>query len=161
MRLYWQSARLARRRNAHDLYRDFDAVSQIAQSPYILTVHPALPLQSVKDLIGHAKANPAKMDYASTGAASLAHRAGELFALSTGTQLVHVPYKGVGAAMTDMLSGRIQMRFLSRGSRSARLRPSAARRRSSARTCAPSATSGRRSPKRRTYEANRRRPLDP
>lgn len=100
----------------YDLYRDFDPVTQIAQSPYILTVHPSLPVQSVKDLIGYAKANASKMNYASTGPASLAHLAGELFALSTGTQLVHVPYKGVGAAMTDMLSGRIQMSFLSGGS---------------------------------------------
>jgi tripartite-type tricarboxylate transporter receptor subunit TctC len=100
----------------YDLYRDFDAISQIAQSPYFLTVHPALPAQSVKELIAYAKANPGKLNFASTGPASLAHLAGELFALSTGTQLVHVPYKGVGAAMTDLLSGRIQMSFLSGGS---------------------------------------------
>ena len=100
----------------YDLLRDFDAVSQIAASPYILTVHPALPVQSVKDLIAYAKANPSKLNFASTGPASLAHLSGELFALSTGTQLVHVPYKGVGAALTDMLSGRIHMSFLSGGS---------------------------------------------
>ena len=100
----------------YDLFRDFDAVTQIAASPYILTVHPGLPVQSVKDLVAYAKANPAKLNYASTGPASLAHLAGELFALSTGTQLVHVPYKGVGAALPDLLSGRIQLSFLSGGS---------------------------------------------
>ena len=100
----------------YDLFRDFDAVSQIAASPYILTVHPGLPVQSVKELIAHAKANPGKLNFASTGQASLAHLAGELFALSTGTQLVHVPYKGVGAALPDMLSGRIHLSFLSGGS---------------------------------------------
>ena len=100
----------------YDLYRDFDAISQLAASPYFLTVHPSLPAQSVKDLIAYAKANPGKLNFASTGPASLAHLAGELFALSTGTQLVHVPYKGVGAAMPDMLAGRIQMSFLSGGS---------------------------------------------
>jgi tripartite-type tricarboxylate transporter receptor subunit TctC len=100
----------------YDLFRDFDAVSQIAASPYILSVHPGLPVHSVKELIGHAKANPAKLNFASTGPASLAHLAGELFALSTGTQLVHVPYKGVGAALPDLLSGRIHLSFLSGGS---------------------------------------------
>ncbi len=97
----------------YDLYRDFDAVSQIAASPYILTVHPSLPVSSVKDLIAYAKANPSKLNFASTGPASLAHLAGELFAMSTGTQLVHVPYKGVGAALTDMLSGRIHLTLFS------------------------------------------------
>jgi tripartite-type tricarboxylate transporter receptor subunit TctC len=100
----------------YDLFRDFDAVSQVAASPYILTVHPSLPVQSVTDLIAYAKANPAKLNFASTGPASLAHLSGELFALSTGTKMVHVPYKGVGAALTDMLSGQIQLSFLSGGS---------------------------------------------
>jgi tripartite-type tricarboxylate transporter receptor subunit TctC len=100
----------------YDLFRDFDAVSQIAASPYLLTVHPSLPVQSVKDLIAHAKANPSKLNFASTGPASLAHLAGELFAMTTGTQLVHVPYKGVGAALPDLLSGRTHLSFLSGGS---------------------------------------------
>ena len=100
----------------YDLFRDFDAVTQIAQSPYFLTIYPGLPVQNVKDLVAYAKANPGKLNYSSTGPASLAHLAGELFALSTGTQLVHVPYKGVGAAMPDMLTGRIHMSLLSGGS---------------------------------------------
>jgi tripartite-type tricarboxylate transporter receptor subunit TctC len=106
----------------YDLFRDFDAVSQIAASPYILTVHPGMPTQNVKDLIAHAKANPGKLNFASTGPASLAHLAGELFALTTGTQMVHVPYKGVGAALPDMLSGRIQLSFFSGGSVYAQVR---------------------------------------
>jgi tripartite-type tricarboxylate transporter receptor subunit TctC len=106
----------------YDLYRDFDAVSQIAASPYILTVYPGLPAQSVKELIAYAKSNPGKLNFASTGPASLAHLAGELFAMQTGTQLVHVPYKGVGAALPDMLSGRTQMSFLSGGSVMGQLR---------------------------------------
>ncbi len=100
----------------YDLYRDFDAVSQIAASPYILTVHPSLPAASVKDLIAYAKANPSKLNFASTGPASLAHLAGEFFAMLTGTQLVHVPYKGLGAALPDLLSGRIHLSFFSGGS---------------------------------------------
>ena len=106
----------------YDLLRDFDAVSQIAASPYILTVYPGLPAQSVKELIAYAKANPSKLNYASTGPASLAHLSGELFSMKTGTQLVHIPYKGVGAGMPDMLSGRTQMSFLSGGSVSAQMR---------------------------------------
>ena len=100
----------------YDLLRDFEPITQIAASPYILTVYPGLPVQSVKDLIAYAKANPGKLNFASTGPASLAHLAGELFALTTGTKLVHIPYKGVGAALPDMLSGRIQLSFLSGGS---------------------------------------------
>ena len=100
----------------YDLYRDFDPISQVAASPYILSVHPSLPVKSVADLVAYAKANPSKLNFASTGNASLAHLAGELFASSTGTKLVHVPYKGVGAALTDLLSGQIQLSFLSGGS---------------------------------------------
>jgi tripartite-type tricarboxylate transporter receptor subunit TctC len=100
----------------YDLYRDFDAVSQVAGGPYILTVHPSLPVKSVADFVAYAKANPSKLNFASTGNASLAHLAGELFAQSTGTKMVHVPYKGVGAALTDLLSGQVQFSFLSGGS---------------------------------------------
>jgi tripartite-type tricarboxylate transporter receptor subunit TctC len=100
----------------YDLYRDFAPISQVAAAPYILTVHPGVPAKTVKELVAYAKANPSKLNFASTGNASLAHLAGELFATSTGTQVVHIPYKGVGAALTDMLSGQIQMSFLSMGS---------------------------------------------
>ena len=100
----------------YDLQRDFAAVSQVAAAPYMLTVHPALPVKTVKDLIAYAKSAPSKLNYASTGNASLAHLATEFFAHSSGTRLVHIPYKGVGAALGDMLSGRVQMSFLSAGS---------------------------------------------
>jgi tripartite-type tricarboxylate transporter receptor subunit TctC len=100
----------------YDLYRDFAPISQAAAAPYMLTVFPGLPVKTVKDLIAYAKVNPSKLNFASTGNASLAHLAGELFAISTGTQLVHIPYKGVGAGLTDILSGRVQMSFLSAGS---------------------------------------------
>lgn len=100
----------------YDLYKNFDPISQIAASPYIFTVHPSLPVKSVKEWIAYAKANPTKLSYASTGNASLGHLATELLASTTGTQLTHVPYKGVGAALTDLLSGQIQMSILSGGS---------------------------------------------
>jgi tripartite-type tricarboxylate transporter receptor subunit TctC len=100
----------------YDLYRDFDPVTQVAAGPYMLTVHPSLPVKTVKDLVAHAKASPSKLNYASTGNASLAHLASELFAHTAGIQLVHIPYKGVGAALGDMLSGRVEISFLSAGS---------------------------------------------
>ncbi len=103
-------------RTRYDLERDFAPVSQVAAAPYMLTVHPSLPVKTVKELIAYAKSAPSKLNYASTGNASLAHLATELFAHSSGTQLVHIPYKGVGAALGDMLSGRVQMSFLSAGS---------------------------------------------
>ena len=106
----------------YDLYRDFVPISQAAAAPYLLTVYPGLPVATVKELIAYAKANPSRLNYASTGNASLAHLAGELFAISTGTRLVHIPYKGVGAGLTDMLSGRVQMSFLSAGSVYAQVR---------------------------------------
>jgi len=100
----------------YDLYRDFAPVTQAAAAPYILTVYPGLPVKTVKELIAYAKAQPSMLNYSSTGTASLAHLAGELFGISTGTQLVHIPYKGVGAALPDMLSGRIHLSFFSMGS---------------------------------------------
>jgi len=100
----------------YDLYRDFAPVSQVAAAPYILTVNPALPVSSVKELIAYAKKSPTKLNYASTGNASFAHLATELFAHTSGIQLVHVPYKGVGAALPDMLSGQVQLSLLSVGS---------------------------------------------
>jgi tripartite-type tricarboxylate transporter receptor subunit TctC len=106
----------------YDLFRDFDAVTQISASPYMLTVTKSLPVASVQELIAYAKSNPGKLNFASTGEASLAHLAGELFASRTGTKLVHVPYKGVGAALPDMISGRTQMSFLSGGSVSAQIK---------------------------------------
>jgi tripartite-type tricarboxylate transporter receptor subunit TctC len=100
----------------YDLERDFTPVSQVAAAPYMLAVTPGLPVKSVKDLIAYAKANPSKLNYASTGNASLAHLATELFAHASGTQLTHIPFKGVGAALPDMLAGRIHLAFLSMGS---------------------------------------------
>ncbi len=100
----------------YDLQRDFAPVSQVSAAPYILAVHPSLPVNSVKELITYAKSAPNKLNYASTGKASLAHLATELFANTAGVQLVHVPYKGVGASLSDLLSGQVQMCLLSMGS---------------------------------------------
>lgn len=93
----------------YDMFRDFAPVSQTAAAPYVLTVHPSLPMQSMKDFIAYARANPRKLNYASSGVATLQQLATEWLALETGIELVHVPYKGVGQAFPDLLSGRTQM----------------------------------------------------
>ena len=94
-----------------DLIRDFKPVSQVTESPYLLVVHPSLPTRSVTELIAYAKLNPGKLNYASTGPGSLIHLATELFKANTGIDIVHVPYKGMGAAYPDLVGGQIQLTF--------------------------------------------------
>jgi tripartite-type tricarboxylate transporter receptor subunit TctC len=92
-----------------DLFNDFVPISHIAGAPYVLVVNPQLAVNSVGDLIAMAKASPARLNYASSGPTSLAHMATELFGITTGTKLVHVPFKSLGAALPDLLSGQVQM----------------------------------------------------
>jgi len=92
-----------------DLFKDFAPISHVAGSPYVLVVNPQLPVKSVSDLIAMAKATPSRMNYASSGPTSLAHMATELFGMTTGAKLVHVPFKSLGAALPDLLSGQVQM----------------------------------------------------
>ena len=95
----------------YDLIGDFAPLSQITAAPYVLIAHPALPVKSVPELIAYAKANPRKLNYFSTGNASFVHLATEWFRTSAGIDLVHVPYKGLGAAYPDLLAGRVQIGF--------------------------------------------------
>lgn len=81
-----------------------------------LVVHPGVPAQTVPELIAYAKAHPGRLNYASQGIGSIAHLAGELFKSMTGTEMVHVPYKGNAPAMTDLLGGRVDAMFLNLGS---------------------------------------------
>jgi tripartite-type tricarboxylate transporter receptor subunit TctC len=104
------------RKLGYDPLKDVTYIGRIGITTNVMAVHPSVPATTVAEFIAYAKANPGKLNFASTGPASLAHLAGELFAMKTGTQLVHIPYKGVGAALPDMLSGRTQMSFLSGGS---------------------------------------------
>jgi len=90
----------------YDMFRDFAPVSQVAASPYVLAVSAQLPVNSVSEFIAHAKANPDKLGYATSGVATLQQLATELFASMAGIKLVHVPYKGVGAAFPDLIAGR-------------------------------------------------------
>src|SRR5207248_28411 len=96
-----------------DVERDFVPVSLVALIPQILVVNPSVPITSVKELIAYGKANPGKLNYASVGVGSPAHIAGELFKLKTGVDMVHVPYKGGGPAVSDTIGGQVQLAFVS------------------------------------------------
>jgi tripartite-type tricarboxylate transporter receptor subunit TctC len=95
------------RKLGYDAVKDFTAVSLVALVPNILVVNNALPVKSVKELIAYAKANPGKLSYGSPGAGSTAHLSMELFKSMTGTNLVHVPYKGSAGVLTDVMGGQI------------------------------------------------------
>lgn len=101
------------RKLPYDPLKDFTGVAYIASSPMLLVVHPSLPVKTVKELIALAKAKPGQLNYGSSGPASIVHLAGELFNVMTGVKTVHVPYKGSGPAITDLLGGQIQMMFSS------------------------------------------------
>jgi tripartite-type tricarboxylate transporter receptor subunit TctC len=89
------------------------AISLAALIPQILVANPSLPANNVRELIALAKAEPGKLNYASVGTGSPGHIAGELFKLKTGIDMVHVPYKGGGPAVSDTLSGQVQLLFVS------------------------------------------------
>jgi tripartite-type tricarboxylate transporter receptor subunit TctC len=95
----------------YDLIRDFAPVSQITSGQYVVVVHPSLPVKSIKELIALARAKPGQLNYASAGSGNATHLAGELFASATRVKLVHVPYKGSGPAVTDLVGGQVQLMF--------------------------------------------------
>jgi len=89
----------------------FSPVALVSASPYVVTVNPSLNITSIKALVAYAKANPGKIRYGSSGPGSASHLAGELFASMAGVTLLHVPYKGTGQALTDLLAGHIDLMF--------------------------------------------------
>src|SRR5688572_18222569 len=93
----------------YDPQRDFQPVTQLTRGPQVIAVHPAVPAKSVQDLIALAKAKPGQLNYASGGAGTANHIAVEYFKLVAGIDVVHVPYKGTGPALTAVLSGEAQM----------------------------------------------------
>ena len=95
----------------YDPVRDFNPISLIALSDYVLTVHPSLPARSVKELLALAKANPDKLTYASSGSLGAPHLAGELLNLLAKVKTVHIPYKGNGPAAIAVMSGETTMMF--------------------------------------------------
>ena len=95
----------------YDPLKDFASVMLVAAGPYVLVVNPQLPVKSVQELIALAKAQPGKIDYASSGNGSAQHLVSALFASMAGIELSHVPYKGSGPAMQDLLGGQVKVSF--------------------------------------------------
>ena len=93
-----------------DVVRDFAPISQVTAQGYVLVVHPSLP-GTVPELVKYVRANPGKLNYASSGIGSPIHMSTVLFELATGTKMIHIPYKGMGAAYGDLLGGRINLSF--------------------------------------------------
>ena len=91
--------------------RDFDPVILLVSVPMMVVTHPSLPVKSIQDLINHAKANPGRLNYGSSGSGAYNHLAGELFNKMAGTQITHVPFKGGGPAATALLGGQIELMF--------------------------------------------------
>jgi len=99
------------RKLKYDPLRDFAPVIQIGTLPNVLAVHPDVPANDMKELIAYAKANPDKLSFASSGNGASSHLAGVLFNNMAGTDILHVPYKGTGPALTDLLGGQVTMTF--------------------------------------------------
>ncbi|MET3841441.1 tripartite tricarboxylate transporter substrate binding protein [Bradyrhizobium sp. OAE829] len=95
----------------YDPRKDFAPIGLIGNAPNSLVVHPSFPAKTVAELIAHAKANPGKVNFGSAGAGTVSHITGEYFARTAGITLVHIPYKGTGPALTDLLGGHIPMAF--------------------------------------------------
>jgi tripartite-type tricarboxylate transporter receptor subunit TctC len=95
----------------YDSVRDFAPVATVQRSNYVLVVHPSLPVGDLRQLVTLAKARPGQISYASSGNGNLNHLAAELFNMMTGVSTHHVPYKGGGPALTDVIRGEVQMHF--------------------------------------------------
>jgi tripartite-type tricarboxylate transporter receptor subunit TctC len=91
--------------------RDIEPVAGIIRFPNVVVVYPSVPVKSIPELIAYAKANPGKLNMASSGNGSTIHMSGELFKMLTGTNMVHVPYRGGAPALTDLISGQVHVMF--------------------------------------------------
>ena len=94
-----------------DLERDFAPVSLVASVPLLLAVNPATPVTDVKSLVAHAKANPGKLNFASGSTGSASHLAGEMLKTAAGVEMTHIPYKGGGPAVQDLIAGHVGLMF--------------------------------------------------
>jgi tripartite-type tricarboxylate transporter receptor subunit TctC len=97
----------------YDIFKDIVPLSITSSSPEVLVVAPQLGIKTYAELVAYAKANPGKLNYASAGVGTTPHLAAELWKARTGIDAVHVPYKGIGASYTDMMSNKVQMAFSS------------------------------------------------
>jgi tripartite-type tricarboxylate transporter receptor subunit TctC len=101
---------------AYQPIADFAAITQVADVPNILSIHPSVPARTVRDLITVAKAKPGTLNYGTAGTGSSQHLSGELFKKMAGVNIIHVPYKTAGAAMIDLIAGRVEISFASNSS---------------------------------------------
>ena len=99
------------RKLPYDSQKDFAMIAYVGYVPNVLVVHPSIPATSVKELVALAKARPGQLSFASSGVGCTQHLAGEMFMLSTNTRIVHVPYKGSGQAIVDLLAGHVALNF--------------------------------------------------
>ncbi len=97
----------------YDLFKGLQAVSIVGSSPAVIVASPSLPVKTFGELIAYAKANPGKLNFASAGIGTAPHLAGEMIKLRTGIDMTHVPYRGIGAAYPDVMSGKVQLAFSS------------------------------------------------
>jgi tripartite-type tricarboxylate transporter receptor subunit TctC len=97
--------------DSYDITTELAPISLVAAPPYLIVVNPTLEVKTAAELIAYAKANPGKLSYGSSGVGSASHLAGALFSHMAGIDLLHVPYRGTGPAMTDLLGGRVQLMF--------------------------------------------------
>ncbi len=105
---------VATKKLPYDPVKDFAPITQIARSyGLLLVVNPGVPAQSIKELVAFAKANPEKLSYASSGVGNMTHLVGELLNTLAGVQIKHVPYKGSGPALTDVIGRQVDMTFIS------------------------------------------------
>src|SRR5262249_45927308 len=95
----------------HNFMRDIAPVAGLIRFPNVIVVNPSVPTKTVPELIAYAKTNPCKLNMASSGAGSTIHVSGELFKMITGIDMVHVTYRGGAQAVTDLISGQVQVMF--------------------------------------------------
>ena len=95
----------------HNYLRDTAQIAGLIRFPNVIVVHPSVPVTTVPELIAHLKANPGKLNMASSGNGSTIHMSGELFKMMTGTDMIHVPYRGGALALTDLIGGQVQVMF--------------------------------------------------
>jgi len=106
----------------YDLEKDLVPVTMVAMVPSVIVVHPKVPVHTVKELIDYAKANPDKLNFASAGNGTSHHLNGELFKIRTGIKMNHIPYKGAGPAMQDLLAGQVDLMFDGMGTSSPQIK---------------------------------------
>lgn len=99
------------RKLPYDSIKDFTPITLVGSSPLVVAVHPSLPVRNIKGLVAFAKARPDQLTYGSAGVGSSGHLAGALFETMTGTKMVHVPYKGMGLVVSDLMGGQVSLTF--------------------------------------------------